>query len=252
MPDIRDTFAGRPDDPSKLAQRIVELASRDLVFTMQFLGESQYRVLDYFQRLVIRELEARGITRESHALLQIFIDSHACEMRDFVFNGVAMARPFRLEEIERMLGDTASVIRADTWDTLRAHIESVEAKFLSRGRRSAAATGRHRERSDPAECAVSVPRTPDEIFAERLQVVLELTELNARMTTATARVGGAEIEMASREDNCDAEAHAAAARSAAAQAALDDTARRVDDLTARLETLDRELHAATNREGDNP
>ena len=119
------------DGASALAQDIIEHASRDLVFVMQFLGEAQYRVLHYFQELVIGELEKRGITREEHALLQVFIDSHACEMRDFVFNGVSMARPFRIEEIERMLGDKANVVRADAWDALRSHIESVERKFLA-------------------------------------------------------------------------------------------------------------------------
>lgn len=113
-----------------LAEKIIETSSRDLVFVMQFLGESQYRVLHYFQQLVIAELERRGVRREDHALLQVFIDSHATEMRDFVFNGVSMARPFHLEEMERMLGDKANVLRADAWDMLRNHIESVESKFL--------------------------------------------------------------------------------------------------------------------------
>ncbi len=113
-----------------LAQDIMDCAPRDIIFTMQFLGESQYKVLKYFQDLVIKELEARGIRREDHALLQIFIDNHATEMRDFVFAGVALARPFRIEEIERMLGDTTSVIRTDIWDALRSHIDTVESKFV--------------------------------------------------------------------------------------------------------------------------
>jgi hypothetical protein len=56
---------------------------------------------------------------------------HATEMRDFVFSGVSMSRPFRIEEIERLLGDTTSVIRTDIWDSLRSHIEAVERKFLA-------------------------------------------------------------------------------------------------------------------------
>lgn len=130
MPERTPDWSQSADSAATLAQEIIERAPRDLVFVMQFLGESQYRVLHYFQELVIRELEKRGVSREDHALLQVFIDSHACEMRDFVFNGVSMARPFRVEEIERMLGDKASVLRTDAWDTLRSHIESVEAKFL--------------------------------------------------------------------------------------------------------------------------
>ncbi|MEL6196286.1 MAG: hypothetical protein AAFT19_00430 [Pseudomonadota bacterium] len=123
--------SGAPGGGGALAQKIMESAPRDIIFTMQFLGEAQYKVLKYFQDLVIRELEARGIRREDHALLQIFIDSHATEMRDFVFNGVALARPFRIEEIEQLLGDTTSVIRTDIWDALRTHIETVEYKFVA-------------------------------------------------------------------------------------------------------------------------
>ena len=131
MGESDDRRATGAHDGADLAEQIIRLAPHNLVFVMQFLGEAQYRALRYFQDLVIRELEARGIRREDQALLQIFIDSHATEMRDFVFNGVAMARPFHIGEIERMLGDTAGVIRSDAWDTLRSHIETVEAKFLA-------------------------------------------------------------------------------------------------------------------------
>ena len=72
----------------------------------------------------------RGIRREDTALLQIFIDRHATEMRDFVFSGVALSRPFRIEEIERLTGDTTNVIRSDIWDSLRSHIGVVESKFV--------------------------------------------------------------------------------------------------------------------------
>jgi hypothetical protein len=113
-----------------LAEVIVSQASRDLVFVMQFVGDTQYKVLKYFQDLVIRELEARGIRREDNALLQIFIDRHATEMRDYVFSGVSLSRPFRIEEIERLTGDTTNVIRSDIWDALRSHIGTVEDKFV--------------------------------------------------------------------------------------------------------------------------
>lgn len=80
---------------------------------------------------MIRELDARGVRREDYALLQIFIDRHATEMRDFVFAGVALSRPFRIQEIERLLGDTTNVIRTDIWDALRSHIDTVERKFVA-------------------------------------------------------------------------------------------------------------------------
>ncbi|MEO0819286.1 MAG: hypothetical protein AAF074_02570 [Pseudomonadota bacterium] len=130
MPKFDDTRGTEELGGGALAQDILDRAPRDIIFTMQFLGEAQYKVLKYFQDLVIRELEARGIRREDHALLQIFIDSHATEMRDFVFHGVALSRPFRIEEIERLLGDTTSVIRTDIWDALRSHIDTVERKFV--------------------------------------------------------------------------------------------------------------------------
>ncbi|SEA51446.1 hypothetical protein [Rubrimonas cliftonensis] len=123
--------SGGGEGPSRLAESIVARAPRDLMFVMQFVGETQYQVLKYFQDLVIRELEARGIRREDHALLQIFIDMHATEMRDFVFSGVSLSRPFRIEEMERLMGDSSRVMRSDIWDALRNHIESVERKFLA-------------------------------------------------------------------------------------------------------------------------
>lgn len=131
MPKMDDRAMGGADTGADLAEAIVANASRDLVFVMQFVGEAQYKVLKYFQDLVIRELAARGIRREDTALLQIFIDAHATEMRDFVFSGVALSRPFRIAEIERLMGDTTNVIRTDIWDALRSHIAAVETRFLA-------------------------------------------------------------------------------------------------------------------------
>jgi hypothetical protein len=112
-----------------LAREIIERAPDDIIFTLQFLGEAQYKVLRYFQDLVIGELAARGIRREDTALLQIFVDRHAAALRDFVFAGASLARPFRIEEIERLLGDGSSVLRTDIWDALRSHIDAAESKF---------------------------------------------------------------------------------------------------------------------------
>ena len=130
MPQQDDRRGEGAETGSALAEAIVARAPQDLVFVMQFVGETQYKVLKHFQDLVIRELEARGIRREDTALLQIFIDRHAAEMRDFVFSGLALSRPFRIEEIERMTGDTTNVIRSDIWDALRSHIGAVEEKFV--------------------------------------------------------------------------------------------------------------------------
>ncbi len=130
MPRMDDRRGSGAETGSALAEAIVAQAPRDLVFVMQFVGDTQYKVLKYFQDLVIRELETRGIRREDNALLQIFIDRHATEMRDYVFSGVSLSRPFRIEEIERLTGDTTNVIRSDIWDALRSHIGTVEDKFV--------------------------------------------------------------------------------------------------------------------------
>ncbi|WAP67556.1 hypothetical protein [Jiella pelagia] len=52
-------------------------------------------------------------------------------MRDFVFSGVALSRQFRIEEIERLLGDASSLLRVDIWDELRRHIDVAEAQFAA-------------------------------------------------------------------------------------------------------------------------
>lgn len=131
MPKMDDWRGGAAGGGARLAGEIVAEAPRDLVFVMQFVGEAQYKVLKYFQDLVIRELASRGIHREDTALLQIFIDRHATEMRDFVFSGVALSRPIRIAEIERLMGDTTNVLRTDIWDALRSHIDAVEGKFVA-------------------------------------------------------------------------------------------------------------------------
>lgn len=129
MPKYGDGADNACASPAGLAAHIVARAPRDLMFVMQFVGEAQYAVLKYFQDLVIEQLASRGIRREDHALLQIFIDRHATEMRDFVFSGVALSRPFRIAEIERLLGDSTGVMRTDIWDALRSHIDTVETRF---------------------------------------------------------------------------------------------------------------------------
>ena len=129
MPKLDDPRETAGPGGAALAQEIIARAPEDIIFTLQFLGAAHYKVLRYFQDLVIRELEARGIGREDKALLQIFIDRHAAAMRDFVFAGAALARPFGIEEMERLLGDTTGVIRTDIWDALRSHIDAAESKF---------------------------------------------------------------------------------------------------------------------------
>ncbi|RAI04275.1 hypothetical protein DLJ53_07480 [Acuticoccus sediminis] len=104
-----------------LAEEIVRRAPQDIVFTMTFMGESRQRLLAFFEALIAREIEARGASL-SDDLVRPFIDEHAARLRDFVMTGTALTRQYRLDEIERLLGDRTMITRVDLWDTLTDHI----------------------------------------------------------------------------------------------------------------------------------
>lgn len=110
---------------SELSQRM----QRDLVFVMRFLGESQHLMQAHFQSFILGELASREINEETHPLLHAFAERHAILLRDFVFSGVSLSRQFRIEEVERLTGDT--MIRVDLWDQLRSHIAMAEQQFRS-------------------------------------------------------------------------------------------------------------------------
>ncbi|MFB2550487.1 hypothetical protein [Ensifer soli] len=103
------------------------LMQRDLVFVMRFIGESQSLMQGHFQSFILAELALNGITEETHPLIHAFVERHAILLRDFVFSGVALSRQFRVEEMERLTGDT--MIRVDVWDQLRSHVEMAERQF---------------------------------------------------------------------------------------------------------------------------
>ena len=134
MPDDRDG-SGSPGPMSSHADGVtgdlVKLMPRDLVFVMRFMGESQHRLQSHFQDFIRAELAAGGVTTETHPMIHLFIESHAILLRDFVFSGVSLTRQFRVEEIERLTGDTTSMIRVDIWDQLKSHIETAEKQFQS-------------------------------------------------------------------------------------------------------------------------
>lgn len=110
---------------------LVRLMARDLVFVMRFMGESQHRLQSHFQDFIRAELAAGGVTTETHPMIHLFIDNHAILLRDFVFSGVSLSRQFRVDEIERLTGDTTSMIRVDIWDQLKSHIDTAEKQFRS-------------------------------------------------------------------------------------------------------------------------
>lgn len=110
-----------------ITTELARLMQRDLVFVMRFLGESQHLMQRHFQRFILRELSAAGITDETHPMIHAFAERHAILLRDFVFSGVSLSRQLRVEEIERLTGDT--MIRVDVWDQLRSHIDLAERQF---------------------------------------------------------------------------------------------------------------------------
>jgi len=134
MPNDRDS-RGPPEPMSSQADGVagdlVRLMLRDLVFVMRFMGESQHRLQSHFQDFIRGELAAGGVTAETHPMIHLFIESHAILLRDFVFSGVSLTRQFRVDEIERLTGDTTSMIRVDIWDQLKSHIETAEKQFQS-------------------------------------------------------------------------------------------------------------------------
>lgn len=118
-------------DGARIAEEIVRRAPQDLVFVMRFLGESQYRLMRHFQQFIREETARRGATAEEYPLLAHFVDAHAAELRDFVFNGVALSRHFRVGEIEFLTQDSEALLRVDIWDSLKSHIETAQRRFLT-------------------------------------------------------------------------------------------------------------------------
>ncbi|WP_197708048.1 hypothetical protein [Hartmannibacter diazotrophicus] len=96
---------------------------------MKFLGESQHQLQGHFQRFILARLAEQGIDGDTHPLIGGFAETHALMMRDFVFAGVSLSHQFRVEEMERLLGDTTSLLRVDIWDQLRRHIDTAEEQF---------------------------------------------------------------------------------------------------------------------------
>ncbi|MDE1995355.1 MAG: hypothetical protein KGI75_22830 [Rhizobiaceae bacterium] len=110
-----------------ITTELAGLMQRDLVFVMRFLGESQHLMQGHFQQFILGELSAAGITDETHPMIHAFAERHAILLRDFVFSGVSLSRQLRVEELERLTGDT--MIRVDIWDQLRSHIDMAERQF---------------------------------------------------------------------------------------------------------------------------
>lgn len=129
---------GLPAQPGSLHDRdqdvttdLVRLMPRDLIFTMRFLGESQHRLQRHFQDFIVAEMTSAGMTPQAHPMIHAFIERHAIMLRDFVSSGVSLSRQFHVDDIERLIGDTTSLLRVDIWDDLKSHIEAAEQQFRS-------------------------------------------------------------------------------------------------------------------------
>ncbi len=115
--------------PADVTADLVRMMPRDAVFVLRFLGESQLRLLRHFQDFIAAELAREGVTPETHPMIHGFIETHALTLRDFVFAGVGMTHQVRLPEMERLTGDTTSVLSVDIWDELRSHVDLAETRF---------------------------------------------------------------------------------------------------------------------------
>ena len=135
---------------SGLAGEVIARADKDIIFAMTFLGESQHLVHRHFQSFIEAELEKQGINRNDHALLQAFIDTHAVELREFVFTGVSLSRQVRLGEFEELIGDHTNVFRTDIWDALSRYIQAAEENFHAQAIDLPQQLARHRSESPGA------------------------------------------------------------------------------------------------------
>lgn len=127
MADESENHGSLPTAANDVADDLVALMSRDLVFVMRFLGESQNLLQGHFQRFILGELSLAEITPETHPMIHAFAERHAILLRDFVFSGVSLSKQLRVEEVERLTNDP--MIRVDVWDQLRSHIDMAKQQF---------------------------------------------------------------------------------------------------------------------------
>lgn len=114
---------------AEVANDLVALMPRDVVFVPRFLGESQERLRQYFREFSLVEMARAGITTEQHPMLAVFLDRHAALLCEFVFMGVSLPHQLRMVEIERLQNDQAGLLRMDLWDQLKFHIAAAEERF---------------------------------------------------------------------------------------------------------------------------
>ncbi len=131
MPEGGDNLSARLVSAGRVevADALFELMPRDAVFVLRLLGESRSRLFQHFHALILAEFANLGATPETHPMLSAFAETHALALRDFVVSGVEIAHQFRIEEIERLTGDSGGLLRVDVWDRLKSHIAAAESQF---------------------------------------------------------------------------------------------------------------------------
>ena len=114
-----------------IAEKILARADRDIVFSIRILGESRNFLQEHFQNFIRLELDKRDVSFDDHPLLLPFIETHACELTEFVTTGVGLQHQFSVREFEKLVGDPMKLFRVDLWDSLSSYIKVAEQQFLS-------------------------------------------------------------------------------------------------------------------------
>ncbi|MGI9405976.1 MAG: hypothetical protein ACR2O4_06355 [Hyphomicrobiaceae bacterium] len=114
-----------------IAEKIIQHADRDIFFSVKILGESRNNLQQHFQDFIRCELEKHNVSFGDHPLLLPFIETHGCELTDFVTTGVALEHQMSIRQFEKLSGDPLKLFRVDLWDSLSQHIERAEAHFIS-------------------------------------------------------------------------------------------------------------------------
>ncbi len=122
----------KPQDD--ICGQLLARAPQDLVFKMSFIGESQHLLFNHFREMITKELLRQGVDAKDDPLVGLFAEAHASELREFVLTGVSLQRLFRIKEVEDLIGDAASMMLVDIWDSLQRYIQSAEEQFVAQAK----------------------------------------------------------------------------------------------------------------------
>lgn len=118
-----------PTAGNDIADELIKRASEDMILKISFVGESPHMLFSHFRNMINAELEAHDLDPHNDAVLKLFVEAHAVELRDFVFTGVAIDHMVRVTEIESQTALTSGLMMTDVWDSLKSHIAMAEERF---------------------------------------------------------------------------------------------------------------------------